>query len=142
MKLYNVNFLEDLDITSNVILALLYYKREQKLCQTAIQNAFKISRKSVYNHLIKLQKAGYIDIKTIGKTGDKVEYKTILTKKTFAAYYYTTGQPKQESKKGKKVVPLPAWYVEYKNNLDIAEPSATITGNVEEMAKQLFGKDE
>ena len=97
MKLYNINFLEDLDITSNVILALLYYKRNERLSQQAIMNAFKISKKSVYNHLKILEKNEYIKIRSIGKVGEKVQYKTILTTKTMthtsseAALMPTTG---------------------------------------------------
>ena len=138
MKLYNINFLEDLDITSNVILALLYYKRNERLSQQAIMNAFKISKKSVYNHLKILEKNEYIKIRSIGKVGEKVQYKTILTTKTMQAYYYTTQKQEQKAPKGKKIVPVPAWYKDYKAQLDTGASTPRNGKSVQELAKELF----
>ena len=142
MKLFNINFLDDLDITSNVILALLYYKRDERLSQQAIMNAFKISKKSVYNHLKILEKNEYIKIRSVGKIGEKVQYKTILTNKTIQAYYYTINKQESKPSKGKKIVPVPAWYHEYKKQIDVGEPTPTIKGkSVQELAQELFKED-
>lgn len=143
MILYRVVFFEDLNIKENVILAALYNLREAKKINIAsFSTAFNISQDTIYNTLKELEAKEYIYIERhFNWQKQKRQNNYILQAKTLEAY-----KPKEQKKKGsakvyKSVVETPAWYDDYKNNID--KPlKEEINAETLEASKGLFTDEE
>ena len=117
MKLYNINFISDLSVNENVILALLFYKREEKINEKIISKCFNLSVRTIQRVISSLITKGYLERRIIGKNADKLSYKHVLTKKTIELYSYVKNDYKPK-KPAKKVVETPEWYEDYKKQLE------------------------
>lgn len=140
MILYKINFQNDLDITSNVLLAYMYHLRNRKVYFSVLAKNLNICEKTIQRKCKELQEKGYlINKKIYNKDREQVEFLRLFTKKTFDLYQ-TTEERKEYFKKN--VVNLPSWYNEYKNEQKTKkekEESPKNEKDIQEIVKDLFG---
>lgn len=136
MMIYKVCFQDDLDITSNVLLAYMYHLRNRKIYFSVLAKNLNVSEKTIQRKCKELQEKGYlINKKIYNKDKQQVEFLRLFTKKTFDLYQ--TNEEKKEYFK-KNSVKIPTWYADYKNKKETEELSENEKKEIEQSAKKIF----
>ena len=123
MILYKVVYFDDLNITQNTLLAVLYALRNKQINVSSIATALHIDTATIYRNFKELQEKEYVFIDTqYNWQLQKKHNNYMLQIKALAAYSKSNVSKighngKKSAKVYKRETQTPAWYDDYKKEL-------------------------